>query len=56
MILMLMGMYYFLRFWLHEFPHMFDLDKQLVLALEDLQKLSAKDPNVDVSVIDLSNK
>ncbi|XP_076816522.1 RAS guanyl-releasing protein 2-like [Clavelina lepadiformis] len=48
--------FYAIRFWLHEFPHMFDLDQALVRALQNLQKESENDREVDPSVIDLSNK
>lgn len=44
------------RFWLHEFPHMFDLDHNLVRALQELQEMSTGDPDVETSTIDLRNK
>ena len=43
------------RFWMNEFPHMFDLDPQLVNALKGLQNASLNDPKVDPSLIDRSN-
>ena len=44
------------RFWLHEFPHMFDLDAKLVRSLEQLQERASTDPDVDTTHIDLANK
>ena len=39
-----------------EFPHMFDLDQNLVNALHHLQEISLPDPDVDTTLIDLHNK
>lgn len=39
-----------------ECPHMFDLDAKLIKALRELQDISANDPTVNRSLIDLDNK
>ncbi|XP_078482474.1 uncharacterized protein LOC100175460 isoform X1 [Ciona intestinalis] len=48
--------FYSIRSWLHEFPHVFDLDTNLVRALQQLQSNAENDDDVDTSIIDLSNK
>nr|XP_039254145.1 RAS guanyl-releasing protein 1-like [Styela clava] len=48
--------FFAIRYWMKEFPHAFDLDAALVEAVKNLQFMTAKNEDVDSSLIDLSNR